>query len=90
MKNILHIEATNFLNFPLGGTLSFANQFIENISANFFLVGLGDENEPIGKWYTKEINGKNYNYYSIGYTSKIKSSKLPKRIVSFILLKKHK
>jgi len=89
MKNILHIEATNFHDFPLGGTLSFANQFIENISANFFLVGFGDENEPIGEWYTKKINGNNYSFYSIGYTSKVKRSKLPKRIIAYILLKKH-
>ena len=48
MKSILHIEGSNFEDFPLGGTLSFAKQFTENLLADFYLVGLDDENEPIG------------------------------------------
>lgn len=89
MKKILHIEASNFIDFPLGGTTSFANQFINNISANFYLVGIGEDDDPIGEWFVKKIGSKNYNYYAYAKISSFGKNKLPKRLISYFLLRKH-
>jgi len=89
MRSILYIEACNFKDFPLGGTLSFAKQLIQNDLENFSLVGLGESDDPIGSWFSKEINGKSYEYYAIGKTSVLQNTKLPKRMGTYWMLKKH-
>ena len=89
VKSILYIEGCNYNDFPMGGTLSFAKQFIENIYAQFYLVGLGSDDEPEGKWFIKNINGIDYNYFSIGKTSRLNTSRLPKRLITYLMLKKH-
>lgn len=89
MRSILYIEGCNFKDFPLGGTLSFALQMVQNVHDEFNLVGLGDSNDFTGVWFKKEINGKEFYYYSIGSTETVRKSVLPKRIMLYFMLKKH-
>ena len=90
MQNkILYIEACDFEKFPLGGTLSFAKQFIKNIEEDIFLVGLGNSSNQIGKWEMKDLNCKRFNFYYIGTVESVKKAKIPKRIVTFLMLRKH-
>jgi hypothetical protein len=89
MRKILFIEGSNFINFPLGGTLSFNKLLIENVKEDFHLVGLADDNEIVGQWFLKNINGKEYNFYAFGRVSEVLISKLPKRLVVYKMLKRH-
>ncbi len=89
MRNILYIEGCNFRDFPLGGTLSFAKQFVQHVDDRFFLVGLGDLEDPIGLWFKKEINGQQFDYFAIGKTREVENTKIPKRIVLYKMLKRH-
>ncbi|MDN3204671.1 glycosyltransferase family 4 protein [Algoriphagus sediminis] len=89
MLNILYLESCNFLNFPIGGTLTFAKQFVHSVDAKFYLVGFGDDNEPVGKWFNKQFNDRTISYFSIGPTSQVIHSKLPKRLISYLMLRKY-
>lgn len=86
---IFYFEASDFQSYPLGGTLSFAKQFIENIEAEIWLIGFGSDTEPRGKWTTKIINNRKFNFFSIASVSQVKKSKLPKRLYSYFVLKNY-
>lgn len=88
-RKILYIEACDFENYPLGGTLSFSKHFIKNIKDDFYLVGLGKQPNKIGKWETKQIDNRTFKFYSIGIISDVEKTILPKRIYTYFLLKKH-
>jgi hypothetical protein len=49
-KRILLIEVCNFTDYPIGGYLSFAKQMLTAFDNQLALVGLGDDETPIGKW----------------------------------------
>lgn len=90
MKTILYIEACDFISFPIGGTLSFAKQLISIYNENEIkLVGLVNEEEPIGKWFTRNINGRYYSYFGFGHSNDIRKSKIPKRIATMLYLFKY-
>ena len=88
-NKILYVEACDFRSFPLGGTLSFSKQFIKNVNYDMALVGLGNSKENIGIWTDIELEGKKFKFYSIGTINQVKNSKLPKRIVTYLMLRKH-
>ena len=88
-RKIIYIESCDFESYPLGGTLSFSKQFIDNIQEELYLVGLGRSSEPIGTWFKKHIGGKEFNFFSIGTVEAVSKSRLPKRIVTYLLLKKY-
>ncbi len=47
---LYYFEACDFNEYPVGGTLSFAKQFIKSLNIDIRLIGLVNKNEPIGKW----------------------------------------
>ena len=72
----LHIESNNFRDFPLGGTLSFSRQLIGQFKDEIALAGLiTDPQDPVGKWFRKDIEGVSFHYF--GYGRFKKSSKRP-------------
>ena len=90
MSILLYIESTNFTTFPIGGTLSFSKHMLNAFGKQLHLVGLGDEGDPIGVWFKKEINGIEFNYFSISKVSDLKKTHFTKRFVTFYYLEKFK
>jgi glycosyltransferase involved in cell wall biosynthesis len=87
----IHMDPINFQDFPVGGTLSFARQLMFQFRGEVALVGLvTDSSDPVGKWFTKEINGILYPYYGIGRYKKFdKRPLIPLRLQTFLLLLYH-
>jgi len=82
------MDPVNFQDFPMGGTLSFSRQLVDQFKDHVALVGLiTDKSDPVGRWFLKEINGTSYNYFGIGRFKKsdIKPM-IPLRIQTFFLL----
>lgn len=88
---ILYIEACNYINFPVGGQLTFARQMLQAFGNELSLVGISTDDTPVGKWLKKEINGIQYNYFAI-HKAKIIDSKplVPRRLQTYLALKKYK
>jgi glycosyltransferase involved in cell wall biosynthesis len=89
MNTITYFEACDFESFPLGGTLSFSKQLLKTLDNDINLVGLVSDDEPIGRWFKKNINGKEYNFYGICRINEIKKSILPARLYTWWALKKN-
>ena len=90
-KKILFIEICNFIDYPTGGHLSFAKNMIYAFGNELMLVGsTTDNNDPIGKWFKKEIDGVLFDYFAIKRINKTsKKPIIPSRISSYIWLKKY-
>ncbi len=91
-KKILLIELCNYIDYPLGGHLSFAKQMIKAFGNEIALVGVTTDDEtPIGCWTKKIIEGVSYDYFSVKrvYPTTTKSI-IPKRIVSYYRIKKYR
>ncbi|MCK0178776.1 glycosyltransferase family 4 protein [Flavobacteriaceae bacterium S0862] len=88
-KKIFYFEACDFESYPLGGTLSFSKQFIKNIKEEIFLIGLGEQGDKVGDWQDKSINGRTFRFFPIGIVSDVKKTFLPKRLYTYLLLRKH-
>lgn len=88
---ILYIEACNYIDFPVGGQLSFAKQIIQTYGNEFKLVGISTANMPIGIWTKKEIHNFSFDYFSL-YENTVTAKKplIPRRLSFFFALKKYK
>lgn len=88
MSRILFIENSDFRSHPKGGTLAFDVQFLKVVSPNeVALVGVSVDDTPVGRWTTVEINGAQYEYFSIFRDkSGIKKPIVPTRLTTFFLL----
>jgi len=91
-KNILLIDFCNFEDYPIGGQLSFAKNLMFLFNNELKLIGITTEkSDPIGKWFKKEINGIQYDFFALAKYDRTKTKHLiPDRIVSFFLIKFHK
>lgn len=83
------IEGCDYNSFPLGGTLTFAKHLIASYGSEVALVGSVDENEPVGIWFDREINGVIYKYFGICNVDQIKNTKIPRRILTAYYLAKY-
>jgi glycosyltransferase involved in cell wall biosynthesis len=89
---IILIEACNFIDYPKGGQLSFCTQLLEVFPDNYFkLIGITtDPSIEIGRWQTKIINGKYYDFFPLLYTkNKTTKGLIPGRLKFFISLLKY-
>jgi glycosyltransferase involved in cell wall biosynthesis len=84
----IHMDPVNFQDFPMGGTLSFSRQLIDQFRDQVALVGMiTDESEPVGRWFRKEISGVVYHYFGIGRFRKSDMRPIiPIRLKTFLLL----
>lgn len=90
-KKILLIEICNFTDYPIGGYLSFAKQMLTAFGNQLALVGLGDDETPIGKWSKKKINGIDYDYFAVVKIQKTnKRPLIPYRLMSYLAIKKYR
>jgi glycosyltransferase involved in cell wall biosynthesis len=85
---ILIIDFTDFEDYPIGGYLSLAKNFMESFGPNLALAGITtSKNDPVGRWFKKEINGIVYDFFSMARYKKSKTRHLiPDRLVGFSLL----
>ena len=85
------IECCNFIDYPTGGQLSFARHLISSFGQQVKLIGLTTENEELGKWTKKKINGIEYDFFP--YICLPKDSKkplVPVRLKNYLALRKFK
>ena len=89
IKRILLIDFCNYNDYPIGGYLTFANNLKQAFGDELILVGITSEtDDPVGKWFKKDINGSIYDYFAIARYSKAKTKHIiPDRIVIYGLLK---
>jgi len=62
---------------------------VKNLDYEFALVGLSSNSEPKGVWFDKEIESKKVKYFSIATIDEVANSKLPKRLYTYLKLKKY-
>jgi len=88
-KRILIIDFTNYVDYPIGGYLSFARSMIEAFGNTLALVGIATSpSDPVGRWFKKEIDGMPFDYFAIARYKKTKTRHLlPDRLVSFLLVR---
>ena len=88
---ILFIEACNYVDFLMGGQLSFAEQIVKCFNDELYLVGISTDGTPSGKWVKKTFNGISYNYFALHETKKITGKPLiPRRFSTYYHLRKYK
>lgn len=85
----LFIELCNFIDYPLGGQLSFAKHLTHAMQGDLHLVGIStNSSEPVHQWFTKKIEETDYRIFNVYHTRK--SSKkpiVPTRISDYFKLK---
>jgi glycosyltransferase involved in cell wall biosynthesis len=88
---ILFIEICNYKDYPIGGYLAFAKQMITAFGDNLALVGLSTDETPIGVWTKKEIDGVNFDFFSVKRVSfSHKKSLIPGRLISYMAVRKYR
>ena len=81
------IELCNFEDYPTGGQLSFAKQMLIAFSGQIALIGISTGSEPIKKWIKKEIDGIEYDFFSVNKVHKYFNKPIiPNRIKGFYYL----
>lgn len=88
-KRILIIDFSNFEDYPIGGYLTFDLSLMDSFGNRLALAGITtSKQDPIGKWFKKDINGTIYDFFAIARYSKSKTRHLiPDRLVSFLLVR---
>jgi glycosyltransferase involved in cell wall biosynthesis len=92
MIKFLIIEGCNFVDFPVGGQLSFAKQLVDIYGSNVALVGVTERIDiPIGKWTKIKINEKEMDFFAFRRTySSGKKPFMPSRITDYLAIKKYR
>src|SRR5574344_1226717 len=68
---ILLIDNSNLTDYPFGGIVTFFKSLIDAFGTDLILVGfILDDNIPTGKWSKRCIDGKSYDYFSLGKIEK--------------------
>lgn len=89
MMKIYLIDGCNFVDYPIGGQLSFISQILNVFPENYFkLIGFStSKNEKIGFWQKKIINNKSYEFFPLYYKNKSSTKKLmPARLKFYMAL----
>lgn len=90
-SKILYIEGCDYIDFPIGGQLTFAKQMLNAFGNELALVGLVTEQFPIGSWQKRNINGIEYDFFALFHATKTANKPLiPRRLRVMIALLKYK
>lgn len=86
---LLILDLCNYIDYPLGGQLTFVKNLIAAFGKDAKLVGIStDDSIPVRKWTKRVINGIEYDYYSVARVNKsFDKPFVPGRITSFFRLK---
>lgn len=88
MKFIV-LDLSDFDKYKSGGTLSFdKNLTIIYTPDEMCIVGISPDDLPTGKWYKRNLNGKEFNYFGICTITELETTLLPKRLFSLLRLRK--
>ena len=91
MKKILLVEICNYEDYPIGGYLSFAKQMLSSFDNQLLLVGLSTDETTVGEWSKKEINGIEYDYFSVMHSkTNSRKSLIPARLKSYLAVRKYR
>lgn len=90
-KRILLVEICNYTDYPIGGYLSFAKQMLSSFDNQLLLVGLSTDKTTVGEWGKKEINGIEYDYFSVMHSNlNSRKSIIPARLKSYLAVRKYR
>jgi len=85
----LHLENCNFVDRPLGGSLTFARQMISVLGNRAALVGLADVAQPKGQWHQRLINDVEYDYFGFaGVQLDFKRPLVPDRLRVYLAMRR--
>jgi glycosyltransferase involved in cell wall biosynthesis len=89
MSKILVLDFCNYDDYQIGGHLSMAKNLISAFGNDLTLVGITtDKNDPVGRWFVKNINGINFDYFALAHYDKSRTKHLiPDRLACYILLR---
>jgi glycosyltransferase involved in cell wall biosynthesis len=89
VKNILFVDYCNFIDYQTGGHLTFARNLMYALGDQLSLIGITtDKTDPLGKWFKKEIDGTEYNYFALMRYRKSRTKHfIPDRIVCALMLR---
>ncbi len=87
--NLLVIEYTDYLNFPMGGQTTFITNLVKELKCNVDLVGLAEKRSDTGKWKVKKIGAKEFPFFPIFHTAPT-PLKIPARIWFLYLLLRYR
>jgi len=88
MNRILVLDFCNYYDYQIGGHLSMVKNLMSAFGNDLTLVGITTENkDPVGKWFIKNIEGIDYNFFALARYNKSKTKHLiPDRLACFFLL----
>lgn len=91
MKKILYIELCNFVDYPLGGHLSFAIHLATAMSGDMDIVGVRtDRLLPVGTWVVEEFCDFRYNFFNLANIKKdFNKPLIPERIKNYFRIKRY-
>lgn len=86
---LLILDLCNYIDYPLGGQLSFVKNLIKAFGKDAKLVGISTEKQdPVGVWTKRMINGIDYDFFSVATVNKSFTRPLvPARISSIFRLR---
>ncbi len=88
---VIVIEPCNYEDYPVGGQLTFVKQLLNCYGERLALVGISTGNDPIGKWFKKEIDGSSYWFFSIArYSRRPIKPLIPHRVRTYFTLTRYK
>jgi hypothetical protein len=92
MEKILLIDFCNYVDYQIGGHLSFAKNLMSAFGNQLSLIGIATEKtDPVGKWFIKKINGIEYDYFALTRYNKTKTKHfIPDRVSCYLLLRYYK
>ena len=87
MSRFLLIDNHNFVDYPVGGTLTFARHLMRLYKNRMALVGIAGDGEPVGCWSKKNIDGMEFDYFAFRREGlDLRKGILPKRVLDFFAL----
>jgi len=89
-NKILFIEICNYIDYPIGGYMAFAKQMLTAFGNQLVLVGLSTDDTPVGVWVKKNINGVEFDFFSVMKVKKKDVKPLiPGRLHAYFCLRKY-
>jgi glycosyltransferase involved in cell wall biosynthesis len=90
IKTLL-IEGCNYIDYPIGGQLTFAKQMVKAFGNQIALVGISTDDTPVGVWVDKEFNGARYKFFAFAKRRKTSGRPLiPARLTVYHALRKYR
>jgi glycosyltransferase involved in cell wall biosynthesis len=88
---VLVIDACDFHAFPIGGQLTTVKQLLAIFGNRLALVGVSTDDGVVGQWTKKNLNGVEFDFFSIARVDPaVRRPRFPRRLDAFLRLKLYK